>query len=442
MKTPAEPSRDIALRRTSEPHQPLFRQEVIVERQSQWLGAVLLVPRISHFLLASFALAVAAAIVGLLFYADYTRKERITGWLVPEQGLVQVFAPQPGVITQLNIKEDSEVQRGAPLMVMSTELQSKAFGATQEEVVRRLRSRRDSLATERELHEKLHRQKVDGLTQRITALEGELEHRRQELVVQRQRIQIAEAAIERLRPIRKRGLVVEQRWQQVEGEWFDQTVRLRTLVRDISAAERQRVSLKTQLKMLPLEKNTRLAEINRMIDTLEQELVEAESRRQIVLPAPQSGTVTAVQVEQGSSVKAALPLLSIIPSGSELEAQLFIPSRAIGFIRPGQPVLLRYRAFPFQKFGHYEGTVSNVSRSSVTPGELSPALSGITNVDGAGEPIYLVKVALARQTANAYGKAVPLQPGMQLEADVLIETRRLIEWVLDPLYTLTGSWTG
>ena len=49
-------------------------------------------------------------------------------------------------------------------------------------------------------------------------------------------------------------------------------------------------------------------------------------------------------------------------------------------------------------------------------------------------------MALARQTAVAYGEPVALQPGMQLEADVLIEQRRLIEWVLDPLFTLTGRW--
>ena len=66
-------------------------------------------------------------------------------------------------------------------------------------------------------------------------------------------------------------------------------------------------------------------------------------------------------------MKAALPLLSIIPTGSDLEAQLFAPSQAIGFIKAGQLVRMRYNAFPYQKFGHYEGEVANISRSSVTP---------------------------------------------------------------------------
>jgi membrane fusion protein len=49
-------------------------------------------------------------------------------------------------------------------------------------------------------------------------------------------------------------------------------------------------------------------------------------------------------------------------------------------------------------------------------------------------------VSLESQMITAYGQSLPLQPGMQLEADVVIERRRLIEWILDPLFTLTGKW--
>ena len=110
-------------------------------------------------------------------------------------------------------------------------------------------------------------------------------------------------------------------------------------------------------------------------------------------------------------------------------------------VRPGQRVLLRYDAYPYQKFGHYEGTVTSVSRATVSPGELA-GLPAATEAGGlaadAGEPVYRVTVALDRQTANAYGAPAALQPGMTVQADVLIESRRVWEWVLDPLYALTG----
>jgi membrane fusion protein len=70
---------------------------------------------------------------------------------------------------------------------------------------------------------------------------------------------------------------------------------------------------------------------------------------------------------------------------------------------------------------------------------MTQQLAGLANLNGANEPVYRVTVDLARQTAMAYGQPVPLQPGMRVEADVMIETRHLIEWVLDPLYSLTGK---
>jgi membrane fusion protein len=80
--------------------------------------------------------------------------------------------------------------------------------------------------------------------------------------------------------------------------------------------------------------------------------------------------------------------------------------------------------------------VANISRSAVSPGELPPQLAGLAGPD----PVYLITVTLARQTIAAYGRQVELQPGMQLEADIALETRRLYEWLLDPLYTVTGKW--
>ena len=121
---------------------------------------------------------------------------------------------------------------------------------------------------------------------------------------------------------------------------------------------------------------------------------------------------------------------------------MFSPSRGVGFVRPGQRVLLRYQAFPYQKFGHYEARVANVSRTAVSPSELPVQLSGLSSLYGANEPVYRIEATLSGQSINAYGKAVPLQPGMQLEADVVIEKRRLFEWMLDPLFTLTGKWNS
>ncbi len=442
MKKTDKQSAELIGRGKSTSDQPLFRPEAIAQQQTQWLGTVLLIPPLSHTFFVMFAVAAAVGVLSLLFFAHYSRTESVSGWLVPKQGLVQVYSPRAGVISQLHVEEGTEIRKGSALLNISTEVQTESVGATQEEVVRRLGQRLTSLTKDRNLSEKLYAQRIKGISDRLVARRKERERRIQELKVQRELVELTDSTSKRLALVRNGGVMSEQSWLGIEGDRLGQLMAMRVLERDLAAFDRERMLLQNELKALPFEREKELAVSDRRVDELGQELVEAESRRQIVVNSPQSGTVTSVQIKLSSSVTPTLPLLSIIPQGSDLEAQLFIPTRAIGFIRPGQQVLLRYRAFPFQKFGHYEGIIDSVSRSTLIPSEFSPRVRSVSNLKGLNEPVYSIKVKLAQQTATAYGKAIDLQPGLQLDANILIESRRLIEWVLDPLYTLTGSIRG
>ena len=125
----AERSSEVAKRNPSGDEQPLFRSEALAER-TQWLGTVLLAPRVSHRLFAAFAILSMSGVLALLYFSEYTRKERINGWLVPEHGLVRVIAPQRGVITNLYVQEGDEVIKGTPLLALSTEAGGSSCGTT------------------------------------------------------------------------------------------------------------------------------------------------------------------------------------------------------------------------------------------------------------------------------------------------------------------------
>lgn len=419
--------------------QPLFRREVVTERQTQWLGTVLLTPRVSYRVFTVFAVLVTSATLVLLLYADYTRKARLNGWLVPQHGVIRVVAPQAGVLTQLYVREGVEVRQGERLLRLSTELQSATLGATQQAITRQLTTRRNSLATERRQHEQLLTQQRRALAERLSALLSEETQLEREIALQQSRVRLAEKAEQRQHASRTRGLVSEVQVQQAEELKIEQDAKLRAMERQRLVMQRDRLVVENERQDLPLKAQTQFATIERHIAELEQQLAEAEARREIVVTAPQSGVVTAIQAEEGGSVNTSVPLLSIVPAGTTLEAHLFSPSRAVGFVRPGQPVRLRYQAYPYQKFGHYQGVVTTISRSAVSPSEMPSQLTGLTGLYDAHAPVYRIAVRLESQTITAYGQPMPLQPGMQLEADVLLERRRLVEWVLDPLYTLTGK---
>jgi membrane fusion protein len=420
------------------PDAPLFRPEVMAARRTQWLGAVLLEPRLSSTVFVLGALLAALALGALVAFGSFTRKARVNGWLVPEQGVARIVAPQPGVVTAVHVREGARVAKGAPLAALSGEVQSEALGATREEVVRRLAARRDSLVMDLELQRRLFEQQAADAARRLALLERESRFFAQEIEAGRTQAQISADAFTRDR-MRGADFASASRATSARRGQLEQDARLHGLQRGRAAHQREVAELQTALHSLPLRRQTQLAATERALAAVEQELAEAEARRQIVVTAPHDGTVTGIQIEPGGNAAPNVPLMTIVPSDTTLQAHLFSPSRAVGFVRPGQRVLLRYQAFPYQKFGLAEGTVVSVSRTAVSPAELGQRLAGLTSLLGSGEPVYRITVALARQTVTAYGEPVALQAGMQLEADVMMETRRLYEWVLDPLYSLTGK---
>ncbi len=418
----------------------LFRDEVVAEQQTQWLGKVLLAPRLSYGLFAAFAGISALALLALLFFGSYTRKARIQGWLVPQRGLVQVFAPQSGVVTEVSVVEGAEVYQGDRLLALSIELRSAARGATQTQIASRLEARRGSLLEDRSELQRLGYQRTRSLQERLAGLESELAQLDSSIALQRERVDLTTKSEARRREIHGRGLISDQELQAASEARLEQEAKLRELTRNRITLQGQRVTLRGEISDLPLKSRSEVSNVDREVAQIEQDLAEAEARREIVMTAPESGTVTSVQVERGGRADPDVALVSIVPAGSMLEAHLLSPSRSIGFLRPGQEVLLRYEAYPFQKFGHYEGVIAGISRSAVSPSELPAQVAGLKSLTGTNEPVYRITVSLKSQSVQVYGKAVPLQPGMQLVADVLIENRRLIEWMLDPLFTLTGKW--
>ena len=418
------------------PEESLFRREVLDDRQTRWLGAVLLEPRLSDRSFGRVSLLLVAAVAAFFVFGSYTRKARINGWLVPQLGLARVFAPAPGVVSEIRVHEGEIVAKGAPLMVLSGELHTAALGGAKAEVVNRLTSRRDSLTQEKQVQAGLFDQQSADLTERLATLRAQREHLAGEIALQGQRLAIADKTLRRDQAMRARDLIALPRLEQSEQDRLDQAAKLQALQREDAALQNGLALAQASAHELPFKRQSQLGEVGRNVAAVEQDLEEAEARRQVVVTAPQDGVVSSIQVEAGGAANTNSPLLTIIPAGSKLEAQLFSPTRAIGFVRPGQHVLLRYQAFPYQKFGAFDGVVTSVSGTALSPSELPQQLSGLTTLFAANEPAYRITVELARQDAQAYGEAAPLRSGMQLEADVILDRRSLIEWVFDPLYAL------
>lgn len=416
---------------------PLFRTAALNANQVKWLGEIVLARPISFLALTSFAVAMAALIVAFMFLGSYTKRSTVAGQLVPDVGVLKVYVPQASIVIEKRIREGQRLKKGEILYTTSSERQSTTQDGIQATISHQVALRQHSLRTELSQMRRLQQDDERALRKKIDGLQAELANVVHQLAGQRVRVDLAEAAVQRATQLLTQGYISTEMAQLKQADLLDQRNRLEALRRDQIGVEREMQAQRNELSSLPLRQGSQLAQIERLLTSTDQEWTESEGKRRLGIIAPESGIATAVTAEVGQTVDGAKPLVSIIPDGAVLQAYLFAPSRDIGFIRSGDQVLLRYQAFPYQKFGHAQGVVASVSRTALSAGELvgTPGAAGGNN----GEPLYRITVLLAKQTITAYGKPQPLQAGMLLEADIVHEKRKLYEWVLEPLYSLTGK---
>jgi len=413
----------------------LYRTEALNARQVKWLGEIVLIRPVSFSILCALAGSLAAAVLIFLFTGTYTKRTTVSGQLVPDLGLVKVYVPQYGIVVKKNVVEGQLVKRGDVLYVLSSERYSDTQGSVQATISKQVNARRTSLQEALDKTRRLNEEERAALQNRIAGLESELAKIDSQVEGQAGRVKLAEDAVVRMRDLAAQHFISKEQLQQRQADLLDQRARMQSLERDRISVGRDLTSQKNDLAAMPLRHQNVLAQIERDITSLGQELTESEAKRRLEITAPESGIATAVTAEVGQMADGGKPLLSIVPAGAKMQAYLYAPSRAIGFVKPGDKVQMRYQAYPYQKFGQAQGTVTYVAKVALSGNELT----GLAQQANGGEPLYRITVDLAAQTVKAYGRQQTLQAGMLLDADILQERRRLYEWVLEPLYTLSGK---
>ncbi len=414
--------------------EPLFRPEVLEAKRRSWLGGVSLAQPLSLWLLTGFALLAATAIVLFLVLGEYTRRSRVVGQLVPDLGVATVVAPVAGVVTQPVPKEGEHVERGRSLVVISTPRATTENGDMTAGLLAGLQKQQAGIRQSFDSHSELLSVQMAGYERQLQAARRELTQIDAAIATQQQQVDIAAGTLARFQKLVAQEYVSQLQLTQQKQASLQQVADLQTLQRQATSARRSISQIQQTLGELPTQQSAQAATQMRELAQLERERLQVLASGEVLVKAPVAGLVASRLIQRGQTVQAGQPLLSLLPTGSELQAQLLVPSRAVGFIEPGDSVVLRYQAFPHQKFGHHEGTVIRISRNALSPQGLG-ALIGNAQ---AGEPYYRVLVGLSEQSITAYGKPEPLRPGMLVEADILGENRKLYEWVLEPLYSLTG----
>jgi membrane fusion protein len=414
--------------------QPLFRPEVFAKRRAHWLAPIRLTLPVPYRALACAAVVILALLVGALFLGEHTRRIRVEGQLVPEQGLLSIHAAQAGTVARAIVQEGELVAEGQPLLEISTDVDSAAMGGTRAAIANELGSQRSRLETEIDAKERLARLASDELESRVGTAVEQLAQIDQQLAIQSELVESSRKLLERIRPLENRGYISVAQVQQQRVAALNAEADLLTLRRQRSDKQEQLNALRGQQKELPLSTASQVSELRRKLAENQAAAVANEAQRAVVLRAPHSGEVVNLAVFEGQAVAAGQRVLNLVPKDSALLAQLWVPSDAAGNVRPGIRVAIRYRAFPYEKYGIQYGTIAQFSPSVILPDEIM-ALFGLKK----DEPQFRAMVQLDRQEIASMPRS--LKSGMLFDADILLEQERLIDWILGPLYRTPSDAT-
>mgnify|MGYP000877623717 FL=1 len=416
----------------------LFRSEVFEAKKNRWTGQIVLVRPFSLFALTLFAVCLAAALIAFAAFGSYTNKTTVEGQLVPLGGVVRVYAPETGVITDKKVADGDFVRAGDVLFTLST-ARSDGTGSVQARLAVEAKLKKTLAEQDIARQKRIHANEKTAQENTLRRLRQQLLHVQDQIAVQQKRIALNSKMLAKQNELVRQGALSELERTNYENMLLGLKADLAAYQREESNLAREIAAQQSNLDKLPEQQANEISQLERTLAAYNQEILDYGVRDGQTIRAAVSGYANAVNAEVGQQADASRLLASIVPQTVQLQANLYVPSRAVGFVKPGDKVVLRYQAYPYQKFGHATGRIVSIAQTALNKQELANLGNIFTNPALLNEPAYLVKVKLGKQTILVYGKETKLPIGMTAEADILHENKKLYEWMLDPLYSVAGK---
>ncbi|HEX7986597.1 MAG TPA: HlyD family efflux transporter periplasmic adaptor subunit [Duganella sp.] len=421
---------------------PTYRKEASDAHRAnvEIFGDVILTSPWHHRLFAIGGALLGLALILVLAFGQYSRRITAAGQLLPEQGVVRLYSQTGGTLRQALFREGEKVPEGALLF----KLANQRFGADGRDANSRLlgtiAARSDALERELLAQESLARFEENTLKGKIETLVKSERNLREQTAIVAEKLRIAKEAEINFGKLTQSGYISGEQYRQKQQEVLAQSLALTVLQRQAQELDEALSSARRDLQALPLKQENTRSALYRSYQESRADLVTETAARESAVVAPLAGKLTAVMVKPGGQVAPGQLLGTLVPSDSPLQAHLYVPSHGIGFITVGARVHLRYRAYPYQKYGQATGIVTDISATSLRADELdnNTKIGELSNVTGA-EPVYRVRVTLASQYVAMQGRRFELLAGALFDADIVLDRKPLYRWILDPVEKFSNS---
>ncbi|TPH18590.1 HlyD family secretion protein [Litorilituus lipolyticus] len=413
----------------------LFRKEAISNQSERLTGTITLAQPLSIKLIVFILVTIAVAIVGFLFNAEYSRKETVRGFLMPNKGVIKSFANQGGTIDKLWVREGAQVKKGQALATVIVKQHNTKGVDLSAQLVGQLNAQSNLIDDEIIQHTALQKQELVNLQVQHISLENEKTALNSQLILAEEKLLLLTEQQHDFNVLNKNGFLSSLERERQQQALLEAKQEKQNIARLLLQQQNQLNTVAFNISNLPQQYALRINSLKRQQADIQRQLAQVQSNYQYTITASHDGSIAGIQVVEGetlSQTKAqSKPLLHIIPKGSELIAELLLPTRSAGFVKMGNETRLRFDAFPYQRFGFIKSEIVRIDQTLIIPNEVQLPVS-------LQEPVYRLRAKLNQQQVQAYGKAFNLKSGMLFEADIMLEQRTLIEWLLEPIYSLHG----
>ena len=406
----------------------MFRPEVLAGRSSGVLGNLSIVVPVPWQIITCVLFASLAAALFFLSVATYSRVEIASGTLVPAAGVVSIMPTRGGVISNIAVNEGQLIPDNIVLASIRAEEDSGDGLSAAARVEAALRQEGASLSRQSGEIGTAARSQLNQLAAQREGLAAEIGQLQTQITLQGGLIASSERELERIRAVAERGFISGRDMIVREEQLLSRRQGLAQLSQSLAARRSALAAAERNTVQIAAEGRGQSASLEATRAELSRRTAEAAGARSYVLRAPVAGRIAALTGRLGQAVNPQTTLMSIIPARSTLQAQLSVPTSAIGFIKKGQVVRLAIDAFPFQRFGTITGRVVTVAATPISqPGPNNTTKS-----------VYPVTVALDRTAVSAYGRQEPLVSGMTLTARIVTEKQSLLRWLFEPLFAVSN----
>ncbi len=133
-----------------------------------------------------------------------------------------------------------------------------------------------------------------------------------------------------------------------------------------------------------------------------------------------NGIVKTLKVNTvGGVIQPGMEVMEIVPIDDKLLIEAKIRPADVGFLRPGQPALVKISAYDFAIYGGLDATVETITADSISSDK--------------GDAFYLIRVRTAKNSLGSAEKPLAIIPGMLATVHIRTGKKSVLSYLLKPM---------